>query len=131
MNLEQATVRALAAPAAAARAYVQRQPAAYLDEIGWREGRARAWLWVAVTTWVTVFAVQPWRGGKVTQELLGEQFWGILVTNRWRVYPWDPTWRQVCSARLLRSIEAAIERGGPSAEIGEALRERTRQMLPR
>jgi transposase len=38
-NLEQATVRAVAEPVAAARAYVLAQPPAYLDETGWREGR--------------------------------------------------------------------------------------------
>jgi len=43
-NLEQVTVRAVADPVAEARAYVQRQPVAYLDETGWREGQQRAWL---------------------------------------------------------------------------------------
>jgi transposase len=38
-NLEQATVQAVAAPVAEARAYVQEQAVAYLDETGWREGR--------------------------------------------------------------------------------------------
>ena len=51
-NLEQATVQALAEPVAEARASVRAQPAAYVDETGWREGRQRAWLWTAVTAWV-------------------------------------------------------------------------------
>jgi len=37
-NLEQAAAQAVAAPVAEARAYVQAQSAAYLDETGWREG---------------------------------------------------------------------------------------------
>ena len=37
-NLEHATVQAMAAPVAEARAYVQAQTTAYLDETGWREG---------------------------------------------------------------------------------------------
>jgi len=52
-NLEQATVQAVVEPVAEARAFVQAQPAAYLDETGWREGRQRAWLWTAVTAGVT------------------------------------------------------------------------------
>jgi transposase len=76
VTLEQATTQAVAAPVAAARAYVQRQPAAYADETGWREGAQRAWLWTAVTEWVTVFVVRRSRSGKVAQELLGEGFWG-------------------------------------------------------
>ncbi len=129
-NLEQATVQALTEPVAEARAYVQAQPAAYVDETGWREGHARAWLWTAVTAWVTVFVVRPSRSGKVAQELLGERFWGWLVTDRWSAYTWYPTWRrQLCWAHLLRDIEAMIERGGRSQEIGEALRAQARHMF--
>jgi transposase len=129
-HLEQATVQAVAAPVAEARTYVRTQPVAHLDETGWREARARAWLWVAVTAWVTVFAVRGSRGAKVAQDLLGECFCGILVTDRWSAYTWYPTrWRQVCWAHLLRDFEAMIERGGRSAEIGEALREQARQMF--
>jgi len=131
VNLEQATVQAVAEPVAAARAYVQQQPTAYLDETGWREGQRRAWLWTAVTAWVTVFVVRLSRRGKVAQELVGERFWGYLVTDRWSAYTWYPTWRrQVCWAHLLRDIEAMIERGGQSQVIGEALRGQARQMFP-
>jgi len=129
-TLEHATVQAVAEPVAEARAYVQQQPAAYLDETGWREGQQRAWLWTAVTEWVTVLVVRASRGGKVAQELLGERFWGWLVTDRWSAYTWYPTWRrQVCWAHLLRDIEAMIERGGCSQEIGEALRAQVHLMF--
>jgi transposase len=129
-NLEQAIVKAVAAPVAEARTYVRAQSSAHLDETGWREGRARAWLWVAVTAWVTVFVVRLSRGTKVAQELLGDRFCGILVTDRWSAYTWYPTrWRQVCRAHLLRDIEAMIERGGRSQEIGDALRPQARQMF--
>jgi transposase len=129
-NLEQATLQAVAEPVAEARAYVQTQPEAYLDETGWREGRQRAWLWTVVTASVTVFVVRLSRSGKVARELLGERFWGYLVTDRWSAYTWYPSWRrQLCWAHLLRDIEAMIERGGRSREIGEALRAQARQMF--
>jgi transposase len=129
-NLEQATVQALATPVAEARAYVQAQPAAYLDETGWREGRQRAWLWAAVTAWGTIFVVRLPRSAQVAQELLGERFWGYLVTDRWSAYAWYPTWRrQLCWAHLRRDIEAMLERGGHSREIGEALQAHARQMF--
>ena len=129
-NLEQATVQALAEPVAEARAYVQRQPTAYLDETGWREGRQRAWLWTAVTAYVTVFVVRLSRSSKVAQELLGERFWGYLVTDRWSAYSWYPSWRrQLCWAHLLRDIEAMCERDGRSRELGEALRAHARDMF--
>jgi transposase len=85
-NLAQVAVQALAEPVAEARGYVQQQPVAYLDETGWREGQQRAWLWTAVTAGVTVFVIRLARSGKVAQELLGERFWGWLVTDRWSAY---------------------------------------------
>jgi transposase len=129
-NLEQATTQAVAESVAEARAYVQAQPVAYADETGWREGQHRAWLWTVVVDWVTVFAIRRSRSGKVAQELLGERFWGWLVTDRWSGYSWYPTWRrQLCWAHLLRDIEAMIARGGRSAEVGEALQAQARQMF--
>jgi transposase len=129
-QLEQATAHAVADPVAEARTYVRTQPSAHLDETGWREGHTRAWLWVAVTAWGSVFVVRLSRGAKVAQELLGERFCGILVTDRWSAYTWYPThWRQGCWAHLLRDFEAMMERGGRSQAIGEALREQARQMF--
>ncbi len=129
-HLEAATTEAVAAPVEEARTFVQAQSSAHLDETGWREGRHRAWLWVAATTWVTVFLVRLSRGGQVARELLGEAFDGILVTDRWSAYTWYPVrWRQLCWAHLLRDIEAMIERGGGSQEIGEALKHQAHQMF--
>jgi transposase len=129
-NLEHATAQALAVPVAEAQTHIREQSIAHLDETGGREGWTRAWLWVAVTAWVTVFVVRLSRGAKVAQELLGERFCGILVTDRWSAYTWYPTrWRQVCWAHLLRDFEAMIERGGRSQEIGTALREHVREMF--
>jgi transposase len=129
-HLEAATTAAVAAPVEEARTFVQAQSSAHLDETGWREGRQRAWLWVAATTWVTVFLVRLSRGGQVARDLLGEAFDGILVTDRWSAYNWYPVrWRQLCWAHLLRDIEAMIERGGGSQEIGEALKHQAQKMF--
>jgi transposase len=128
--LEQATTAAVAAPIEAARRYVHEQEVAYLDETSWRQGSKRAWLWVAVTSWVTVFVVRMSRGGQVARELLGEEFAGILVTDRYSAYNWYPVrWRQLCWAHLLRDFEAMRSRGGRSEAIGDALLAQTRQMF--
>jgi hypothetical protein len=47
-------------------------------------------LWVAVTTWVTVFVVRLSRGGEVARELRGTAFDGILVTDRFSASNWYP-----------------------------------------
>jgi len=127
---EQTTAAVLAAPVAEARAYVQEQPVAYLDETRWRQGTTRAWLWVAVTTLVTVFVVRLSRGGQVARELLGSTFDGILVTDRYSAYNWYPVrWRQLCWAHLLRDFEAIRDRGGASTPLGEALLTQAHQMF--
>jgi transposase len=129
-QLERTTTAAVAAPVEEARTYVHEHAVAYLDETSWRQGGKRAWLWVAVTSWVTVFVVRMSRGGHVARELLGEQFAGILVTDRYSAYNWYPVrWRQVCWAHLLRDFEAMRARGGRSAEIGDALLTQAHQMF--
>jgi transposase len=128
--LEQATTAAVAAPVEEARRYVHEQAVAHLDETSWRQGGKRAWLWVAVPCWVTVFVVRMSRGGHVARELLGETFAGILVTDRYRAYNWYPVrWRQLCWAHVLRDFEAMRGRGGRSEEIGDALLAQAHQMF--
>jgi transposase len=130
-QLEAATAQAVAAPVEEARASGQGQATASLDETGWRQGDQRAWVWVAVTTWVTVFVVRLSRGGEVARDLLGTACDGILVTDRVSAYHWYPVrGRQRCWAHLLRDIEALIGRGGRSQEVGEALRHHAHQMFP-
>src|SRR5215217_4345779 len=128
--VEQATTAAVAAPIEEARTSVHEQAVAHLDETSWRQGGKRAWLWVAVTSLVTVFVVRMSRGGQVARELLGERFSGILVTDRYSAYNWYPVrWRQLCWAHLLRDFEAMRDRGECSEEIGDALLAQAHQMF--
>ena len=127
---EKTTTEVIAEPVQEARDYVEAQRVAHLDETSWREGGKRAWLWVAVTSWVTVFLVRLSRGGQVARELLGEGFSGILVTDRYSAYNWYPVWwRQLCWSHLLRDFEAIRGRGGASEEIGDALLAQAHQMF--
>jgi transposase len=98
---EQITTEVLTMPVEEARAHVQEQAVAHVDETSWRQGDQRAWLWVAVSSMVTVLLIRMSRGGHVARELLGERCAGILVTDRSSAYNWYPVrWRQVCWAHL-------------------------------
>jgi len=120
--LEQATSEAIASPVEEAKIYVQQQPAANVDETGWREENHKAWLWTAVTTWVSVFLVRASRGSKVVRELLGETFSGVVGSDRFSAYSFLPLpFRQICWGHLKREFQAFVDRGDPSAPIGEAL----------
>jgi transposase len=130
VHLAQVLAQVWAEPVAEARASVQAQPSAAVDETGWRERRPRAWLWGRITAGGAVLVIRLSRRGQVTRALLGERCWGWLVTDRWRAYHWYPTWRrQPCWVHLLRDIAAMMERGGPSQALGEALRVQVHQMF--
>ena len=79
---EQATTEGRGEPVEEARGAVAAQAVAHVDETSGRQGGKRAWLWVAVTSLVTVCVVRRSRGGQVARALLGERFSGILVTDR-------------------------------------------------
>jgi transposase len=121
--VEQTVARALEAPVQEARAYVQLQDA-NVDETPWREQQRRAWLWVVVTQWVSVFCIRTSRGAKVLWELLGEEYGGVLTSDRAKAYSGQPLQRhQVCWAHLRRDFQAMIDRGGAAAPVGEILLE--------
>jgi transposase len=119
--LEQAVSAALAKPVAAAATYVQRQPVRNADETSWREKSKRVWLWISVTPLVTIFRVLKSRGAAAAKELLGEDVWGTIGTDRYAGYHWiDPRQRQLCWAHLKREFIAWSERAGETARIGLA-----------
>lgn len=119
--LEQATSAALAAPVAEALAYVQQQERANADETSWREANRKGWLWVAVTSLVSVFLVQASRGSAAAKALLGSAFGGVVGCDRWSGYHWLGAARQLCWAHLRRDFTAFVDRGGTSAVLGQAL----------
>src|SRR5713226_703978 len=129
-TLEQAVRTALAAPVTEAASYVQRQPVRNADETGWQEKAKRVWLWISTTPLVTVFWVLTTRGAAGAKALLGEDFWGVVGTDRYGAYNWiDPRRRQLCWAHLKREFIAWSERGGEAARLGQALLAVERQLL--
>ena len=97
----------------------------------------KAWLWVAVTTphassrqsrptqWlplVTFFEIALTRCTQAAQNLLGENFEGILNSDRHGAYNWvELERRQLCWAHLRREFIKISERSGVSAGLGIAL----------
>lgn len=121
-GLERQVSQAVADPVEEARRHVQQQGAANLDETGWREGGVKAWLWTAVSAWVTVFVVDAHRSRAVVRELLGSDFAGVLSSDRYSAYGHvSASDRQLCWAHLRRDFQAMVDRGGVSASIGRPL----------
>jgi transposase len=121
-NTEARASEALAAPVEEAHAYVNEQPVVHAAETSHKEANEKAWMWTAVTTFVSVFLICGNRATESAKRLLGETFGGILVSDRWHSYNWvDAARRQLCWAHLERDITKISERGGRSEEIGEAI----------
>ncbi len=136
-TLRQEVSAAVAGPVAEATVFAQAQEVVHADETGWMQGnsdganpeRRKAWLWVMVTTWVTVFQIHLRRGQAAAKQGLGE-FAGALITDRWTGYGWWPLERrQLCWAHLIREFHKIAERGGESQAIGEGLLAQARKLF--
>ncbi len=93
---------------------------AHLDETGWREKANPLHLWIVVTALVVLFRIGR-RTKKVAQDLLGKNFTGIAVTDRYGAYRWiDDERHQACWNHVRLDFAALSERGGEAKRIGEA-----------
>lgn len=120
--LEQATSAALAPVVAEAQAVVQQAAVANLDETSWRQARQRAWVWTVVTATLTIFHINPSRGGAVARALLGTAWTGVVGSDRGTMYKWLPAdQRQVCWAHLKRDFQKLVDWGPASRPIGHQL----------
>lgn len=120
--LEQETAAVVQPIVEEAQAYVQERPV-NVDETGWREGKKRAWLWVAATRWVAVFAILGSRSRAAFEQWLGS-LRQVVTTDRYSVYSHlPPERRQLCWAHLRRDFQAMIDRGNAGKAIGKALLE--------
>ncbi len=113
-----------------AKIYVQNSPVIGADETSFSQGnvdgsnpkQSKAWLWVAVTPLVTFFQIALSRCTDAARNLLGDDFRGILNSDRYAAYSWVGLGqRQLCWAHLRREFIKISERPGVSKELGTAL----------
>jgi len=71
---------------------------------------------------VAIFLIRTTRATIEAKALLGEEFRGILISDRYSSYTWiDDSQRQFCWAHLLRDFIKISERSGQSGQVGEQL----------
>ena len=113
-----------------ARTYVQSSSVTHVDETGWKQHNGdgnnpeqkSSWLWGANSDLVTVYQVTLNRGQSSAKALLGEDYAGIVVSDRYGGYNWIPLeQRQICWAHLKRDLKRISQRSGVAGEIGQAL----------
>lgn len=121
---------ALADPWRELAAAVREAEAVHADETGWRLGSAQQWLWLAAASLYACYRIDPSRGQAAAKELLGEDFGGIAVTDRYGAYHFlDVLQQQLCWCHLARQFTELSERGGATGKRGMGLLEISRQVF--
>ncbi len=119
---------ALAGPHEALVASVLAAPAVNLDETGWATAGAGRTLWTATIPAAAIFRIAADRHRDRLEELIGQDFAGIVCSDRWWAYDHlDPCCRQACWSHLQRDFRRHAEGLAlqqPFGEQGLALTER-------
>ena len=100
----------------ALRASIPEADVVYTDDTGWRVGGEWAHLIIFVTDEATVFQVREWHRNEEVREVIGEDYPGVLVTDRDKSYDAKElkgVKQQKCIPHALRSINqvVALKRG--------------------
>ena len=82
---------------------IRSSPVVHADETGWRENGRNGYVWTFSTP-AERFFLRRGRSKEVVDEVLGESFGGILVSDFYASYDHYPGLKQRCWAHLLRDI---------------------------
>ena len=110
----------------ALRDAVPKADVTYTDDTGWRVGGAPAQLMIFVTDTATVFQVRDHHRNEEVREVIGEDYPGVLVTDRGKSYDakeLEAVKQQKCIHHALRSIHAVVEtKQGRACHFGTRLK---------
>ncbi|MGH8118909.1 MAG: IS66 family transposase [Rhodanobacteraceae bacterium] len=120
----------LADPWAELREAIRRAEAVHADETTWRLRGATQWLWVAASALVACFRIDPTRSQQAAKELLGEQFGGFVICDRYAGYHFlDVLQQQICWCHVIRQLVEVSERSGAAGRRGKTLVGLARQVI--
>jgi len=130
-NAEKTVSAALESPVEEAKVYIQQQTGPVnADETIHKQQGDKMWVWLATTLFVAVFIIRGSRCMESAKTLLGENFAGYLITDRFASYNWiKATVRQFCWAHLKRDIQKISERSGVAGKIGDEILDDIRRMF--
>lgn len=87
---------------AALKTAIRGSPVVQADETSWREDGQHGYIWAFLTPTVRYFERHGTRSGQVPQEVLGEDFTGIVTCDGYKGYDPLPCEKQRCWVHLLR-----------------------------
>lgn len=105
------------------------EPVLGIDESPTKEARAKSWLWTFVAGKYTFFALRNTRAATVLDELLTDDFRGVVNCDRAKMY-WNRGRPQWCWAHLKRDFQALIDHPDHQVKrLGHDLMRPTEQMF--
>jgi len=120
----------LADPWEKLREYIQRAQLVHADETGWRLAGAQQYLWLAASALAACFRIDPHRSQQAAKELLGEQFGGLVVSDRYSGYHWlDVLQQQLCWCHVIRQLVEVSERQAATGKLGKKLVKAAREVI--
>ena len=81
------------------------EPVAHVDETGWRKEGVNYWLWCVAVARMVVYHIDRHRSSQVVEELLGQPFGGVLISDFLAAYNRILARKQRCLVHLLRLIK--------------------------
>jgi len=112
----------LADPWAELREAIRNADVVHADETTWRLAGAQQWLWVAASALVACYRIDPTRSQAAAKELLGEDFGGFVVSDRYAGYHFlDILQQQLCWCHVIRQLVEVSQRSGATGRRGTQL----------
>lgn len=120
----------LADPWEKLREYIQQAQLVHADETGWRLSGAQQYLWLASSALAACFRIDPHRSTAAAKELLGEEFGGFVVSDRYAGYHFlDVLQQQLCWCHVIRQLVEVSERQGATGKLGRELVKAAREVI--
>ena len=120
----------LADPWAELKDAIRRAEVVHADETTWRLAGAQQWLWVAASALVACFRIDPSRSQAAAKELLGEEFGGFVISDRYAGYHFlDVLQQQICWCHVIRQLVEVSQRSGATGRRGTQLVTLARQVI--
>lgn len=113
---------ALEAPYQEALEVIRSSDKVNIDETSYPVENLRHWLWAAVSDVVCAFTLHKSRGRTPMKILLGDNYDGIVTSDRWSTYSlYGLEKRQLCWAHLIRDLQKMVDLEHEDSHIGTAL----------
>jgi transposase len=112
------------------REYIRDAELVHADETTWRLAGAQQYLWLAATALAACFRIDPHRSQTAAKELLGEEFGGFVVSDRYAGYHFlDVLQQQLCWAHCVRQLIELSERERTPGRLGKQLVKAAREVI--